>query len=110
MLGAGKASITQLPPYILARAGALEGLGPVRLLTCPGGQGGNALLRLPVAIQLPTSNQILTMKKGALLSVLVLSLAAVPSTQAVSVLELGQHLRVEAVPSSNLLDLRQKSY
>lgn len=48
--------------------------------------------------------------KGAPRSVSVLSLAAVPSTRAVSALEPGQQLRVEAVPSSSLLDLRQKSY
>lgn len=40
----------------------------------------------------------------------VKSLAAVPSTQAMLVLELGQHLCVEAVLSSSLLDSRQKSY
>lgn len=58
----------------------------------------------------PASKQILSTQKCAPLSVVVPSLAAVPSTRAVSALEPGQHLRVEAVPSSNLLDLRQKSY
>lgn len=58
----------------------------------------------------PTSSQILSTQKCAPLSAAVPSLAAVPSARAVSALEPGQHLRVEAVPSSNLLDLRQKSY
>jgi len=102
-------------------AGGLERLGPVRLLTCTGGQEEacgagwrcsshthfKELLRgfQPPARSLPP-------KRGAAkcLGAISSSCPFHPSSVELLALDPGQRLRMEAVPSSNLLDLRQKSY
>lgn len=107
------------PAAIVPRKGwGTAGLGAERLLVCTRGQrethgaGWRCFLTPALKSCCGASHFQADPQhpKGAPLSASVLSLAAVPSTRAVSALEPGQQLRVEAVPSSSLLDLRQKSY